>query len=237
VVYGRGKNPSESASLIKNDLNYVAREWNKNTFDLWEEVQAAQSTGGHFYALSCQMTTLRSGAEFVFKHEITSDYHEAEEWKKTAGEIEKHLEKFWNAEGSLEREEGPAEPGVDWNDGRVLGSIPKEQLQRPHILPTLSRVGGQNKPTQVDTATLLALTHGWNGKLGVKEDDTWKPWGERSLASLDRIAGEFQKFQRCMVRDKRQCRSIEIGKTPLLLPSSLVRPHFTHHLVSLLLLV
>lgn len=85
-----------------------------------------------------------------------------------------------------------SQPGVNWDDKRGLNQIPKQQLNRPHILPTLSRVGGQNKPTQVDTATLLGLTHGWNGKFNEKgADDTWKPWGERSLASLDRIAEVF----------------------------------------------
>lgn len=109
TVYGRGKNPSKEASLIKNDLNYVAREWNKNTFDLWEEVQASQDTGGHFYTLSTQYTALKAGAEFVFKHDISSDLQEANYWKKTSQDIERHLEKFWNLSGELGKEGGPEE--------------------------------------------------------------------------------------------------------------------------------
>ena len=138
-----------------------------------------------------QRSALLSGSALARSGQI-NDVASATRWDAVALAIDSHLEKFWNPTGLLGLEGGPAEPGVDWDDDRNLGKIPNNVLGLPHILPTLSRMEGQNKPCQVDTATLLAFIHSWDGRYddgdyGAK----WKPWGDRCLASLERLVQVF----------------------------------------------
>lgn len=181
------KSASSKKLLIRDDLDYLCRAWKDKTFELWEEVAAdAGAGGGHFHVLMTQRRALLEGAKLA-RMEQVKDEEAASKWEKSAKDIEAHLERFWNPKGELELEGGPQEgEPINWNDERKLNSISKEVLHAPHIIPTLKRTGGQPKPVGADNACLLAFTHAWDGDLGVKEDDTWQPWSERCLATLDR---------------------------------------------------
>ncbi|MCO5555750.1 hypothetical protein L7F22_009295 [Adiantum nelumboides] len=192
-----------TSSLIKDDLDYVARAWQENSYELWEEVQAdVKNGGGHFHTLMVQRRALLAGAQFAVRSEI-GDAWSAGRYRTAAKAITKHLETFWNPEGKLEREGGPQyEDGplaIHWNDDRNLGKIPKKLLHKPHVIGTLERVHGQPKPCQVDVAVLLGFTHGWDGDLvGPEqgredgEDESWSPWSDRALVTLDRIVDVFK---------------------------------------------
>ncbi|PWN31058.1 Six-hairpin glycosidase [Jaminaea rosea] len=180
--------------LIRDDLDYICREWQSKTFELWEEVCAdAGAGGGHFHVLMTQRRALLEGAALARRTE-TLDEVAAKRWDEAAAAITNRLEKFWNAQGKLNLEGGPDEgSNIDWHDERHLSSIGDIVLASPHVLPTLNRVSGQHKPTQADCAVLLGFTHGWDGDVGLKADDTWEPWGERCLATLWRNVQVFAK--------------------------------------------
>lgn len=50
-----------SNSVIKNDLEYTAHNWQKPSFDLWEE-----ELGMHFYTLLAQHTALQEGSKLAY---------------------------------------------------------------------------------------------------------------------------------------------------------------------------
>lgn len=182
-------------SIIKNDLDYTARMWESETFELWEESKANQATGGHFHTLMVQRRALLSGANLAMRQEV-KDTWSAGRYRAAAIAIGKHLEQFWNPNGELNREKGPpikdGPTKVDWSDSRNLGKIPQHLLHKAHVNGTLSRVCGPQKPCQVDTAVLLAFTHGWDGNLTTdSQSDQWLPWGDRCLATLDRLVDVF----------------------------------------------
>lgn len=188
-----------SHSLIKDDLDYVARSWQANSYELWEEVLADASKGGHFHMLMVQRRALLAGARFAMRPEI-KDAWSAGRYNTAAMSITEHLEKFWNPKGELDKEGGPEYKdgplAIDWNDARNLSKIPKDLLRRPHVIGTLARIHGQPKPCQVDMAVLLGFTHGWNHDLastGVSnsKDDRWAPWSDRCLLTLDRLVDVF----------------------------------------------
>lgn len=191
---------AHSPTIIKDDLDYVARKWKDSTFELWEEVNADSAEGGHFHMLMVQRRALLAGANFAVRPEI-KDAWSAGRYRAEANAISEHLEKFWNVEGKLGLEGGPDinDPpmAIDWNDARNLGKIPKALLHQPHIVGTLARLNGQQKPCQVDTAVLLGITHGYDGDVTGEasakgpKPDPWLPWGERSLATLDRLVDVF----------------------------------------------
>ncbi|PWN32105.1 Six-hairpin glycosidase [Meira miltonrushii] len=129
-----------SSSLIKDDLDYVARAWQENSYELWEEVSAdVKNGGGHFHTLMVQRRALLAGAQFAVRPEI-GDAWSAGRYRTAAKAITKHLETFWNPEGKLEREGGPQyEDGplaIHWDDDRNLGKIPKKLLHKPHVIGT-----------------------------------------------------------------------------------------------------
>lgn len=178
--------------LIRDDLDYICREWKGKTFELWEEVCAdAGQGGGHFHVLMTQRRALLEGAKLAGRAEC-KDQEQVAKWTGAARDITQRLERFWNPEGKLELEGGPKEgDNIKWDDERHLDAIPKTVLSAPHVVPTLNRVSGQPKPTQADCAVLLAFTHGWDGSVGDKTDDTWEPWSERCLATLNRNIDVF----------------------------------------------
>lgn len=186
------KDRQQEECLLRDDLNYICREWKSKSFELWEEVCAdAGAGGGHFHVLATQRRALLEGVALARRPE-TLDQEAADKWDKAAHEITKRLEKFWNPTGLLELEGGTKEgDNIDWNDERRLSAIPKTVLNAAHVVPTLSRISGQRKPTQADCAVLLGFTHGFDGDLGEKENDTWEPWSDRALASLDRLLNVF----------------------------------------------
>lgn len=176
-------------SVIKDDLEYLVRNWKAPTYELWEEVQADQKAGGHFHTLMVQRRALLAGAKFANRIEV-DDYESAKKYSTAASAISEQIEKFWNPSGQLDLEGGPKDE-VNWNDAKNLSKLSKSLLHRPHVVGTLDRINGQPKPTAVDTAVLLGFSHGWDGVLA-DEGDEWSPWSDRCLVTLDRLVDVFQ---------------------------------------------
>lgn len=177
---------SSKRLLIRDDLDYIARAWQSQTYELWEEVNAdAGAGGGHFHVLMTQRRALLQGARLARLPSVT-DESCATRWEKAAQDITERLEKFWNPEGGLSSQDGDSDE-IQWDDDRNLNKITQSTLDLPHCVPTLNRVNGQPKPIAADTAALLGFTHGWSGQLDAdSEDDTWEPWSPRCLATLNR---------------------------------------------------
>ncbi|KAI9618869.1 hypothetical protein H4Q26_012123 [Puccinia striiformis f. sp. tritici PST-130] len=78
--------------------------------------------------------------------------YDREKYLSTLTKMDERLELFWNPEGLPAREGGTPE-------------IPKNSFvsfsKKPHILPTLDRVDGQPKPSQVDTAVFGYQSYQW----------------------------------------------------------------------------
>ena len=101
-------------SLIKVDLEYVAKFWNFTSFDLWEEVE-----GLHFFNLIVSARSLREGAKIA---RAFSDHGAAKWYVEQAGYIEHLLSKFWNAKkGHLVETLWSKRSGLDC--GILLGSL------------------------------------------------------------------------------------------------------------------
>jgi glucoamylase len=79
--------PTTATSLLKRDLEYIAHHFQEKTSDLWEEKK-----GHHFYTLMVQRAALLEGASIARK---MKDPKAAEFYEKSAGEISKWLETFW----------------------------------------------------------------------------------------------------------------------------------------------
>lgn len=82
------EDPKRAKSLIKRDLEYIAHHFQEKSSDLWEE-----KTGHHFYTLMVQRAALLEGATIArqMKDPKAADFYE-----KTANEISKWLETFWD---------------------------------------------------------------------------------------------------------------------------------------------
>lgn len=81
-----GKFPS--SSLIKRDLEYVATNWKKPSWDVWEEI-----LGDHFYTRMVQRRALLDGARLA---EIQRDSKAAEYYREQGRLVEASLEQFWD---------------------------------------------------------------------------------------------------------------------------------------------
>jgi glucoamylase len=77
-------------SVIKADLEYTARYWRDNGFDLWEEV-----SGLHLFTAAVQLRALREGAELA---QAFSDEGAADFYTKQANDLEGLVKSFWNEE-------------------------------------------------------------------------------------------------------------------------------------------
>lgn len=84
------ESPDKTTSLIKRDLEYIAHHYKEKSFDLWEE-----KPGHHFYNLMVQRAALIEGAALARK---MKDPKAADYYTKTAGEMTKWLENFWEKE-------------------------------------------------------------------------------------------------------------------------------------------
>ncbi|KAI9670683.1 MAG: glycoside hydrolase 15 protein [Alyxoria varia] len=80
---------------MKKDLRYVAENWAKQSFDIWEEVY-----GHHFYNGMVQRRALREGAQFA-RRLGDDEGGVAEGFERIAGEIEDSLEEFWEGNRGL----------------------------------------------------------------------------------------------------------------------------------------
>lgn len=81
-----GKLPTDS--VIKADLEHVANNWQKNNFDLWEEVNAI-----HFFTFMVQRRALLEGATLADK---LGDSGAATWYRSQANAIGARLPSFWN---------------------------------------------------------------------------------------------------------------------------------------------
>lgn len=77
-------------SVIKADLEYIARYWSNDGFDLWEEVN-----GKHFFTAMVQLRALREGAEMA---DAFGDPAAADWYRLQSKSIEKLLQEFWSDE-------------------------------------------------------------------------------------------------------------------------------------------
>lgn len=215
--------------IITRDLDYVLRAWGEPTFDLWEEVNAGgEGEGGHFYTLMVSRKALLDAAEFAKLPQI-GDQEGAKKYAAGAEKISSVLETFWNPQGTVGREGGPKggqglkPDGMMGTDDEVLEGhlheVPEDLLKRPHILPTLNRQHGQPKPLQVDVATLLALNHAGDRakssgiKTGGDGEAIWAPWGERALATLDRLVDVFRRIYKINA-GRKVTEGVAVGRYP-----------------------
>ena len=77
-------------SVIKADLEYIARYWSHSGFDLWEEVQ-----GLHFFTAAVQLRALREGSDIA---QAFNDLRAAEWYERQADQLEGLVKKFWSEE-------------------------------------------------------------------------------------------------------------------------------------------
>jgi glucoamylase len=75
-------------SVIKADLEYVAKYWSRDGFDLWEEVQ-----GLHYFTAAVQLRALREGVDLAIAF---NDLGAASYYEDQAKELEKLTQKFWD---------------------------------------------------------------------------------------------------------------------------------------------
>ncbi|VBB18860.1 hypothetical protein YASMINEVIRUS_1392 [Yasminevirus sp. GU-2018] len=83
----------KTESLIKRDLEYVAYEWHKRCFDLWEEIE-----GLHFYTLMVQQKALIMGAELALR---LGDRYASEFYKSTAKKINDFIRSNFYRDGRI----------------------------------------------------------------------------------------------------------------------------------------
>jgi glucoamylase len=101
-------------SVIKIDLEYVSRYWQRDGFDLWEEVE-----GLHFFTMMVQLRSLQEGADIAAAF---GDDGAAHWYRFQASEMKKRLPDFWDAEKNhLIETLGSARSGLDC--GLLLGSL------------------------------------------------------------------------------------------------------------------
>ncbi|KAL7416618.1 Six-hairpin glycosidase-like protein [Mrakia frigida] len=74
-------------SVLKSDLEYVAHNWNKDSFDLWEEI-----SGPHFFTLLVSHRSLAVGAALADR---LQDQGAAKFYLAQADLIQKKLDSFW----------------------------------------------------------------------------------------------------------------------------------------------
>jgi glucoamylase len=77
-----------ATTLIKRDLEYVAHNWQNQSFDLWEEEK-----GMHFYTLTVQKVALLKGADLANR---MNDGGGATFYAGQAAAIDKYLAQFWD---------------------------------------------------------------------------------------------------------------------------------------------
>ena len=86
-----GKLPT--ASVIKEDLEYVSHFWTQTSYDLWEEVR-----GHHFYTRMLQRKALLSGAELA---RMMNDPKAADFYEEEAALLKPEIERHWDEEKGI----------------------------------------------------------------------------------------------------------------------------------------
>jgi glucoamylase len=97
VFYRDGLNADPSfpylmPTLIKSDLEYVAHNWHRQNFDLWEEAD-----GDHLYTRLVQRRAMLEGAALA---ERLNDKGAGDWYRAQAQNIEAEMDQFWNADGN-----------------------------------------------------------------------------------------------------------------------------------------
>ncbi|KIK68981.1 carbohydrate-binding module family 20 protein [Collybiopsis luxurians FD-317 M1] len=117
--------------IISNDLNYVAQNWNRSTFDLWEEIYSSS-----FFTTSVQHRALRQGvalAQAIDQASVVSEFEAQKafqavvqtsvvtEYETQAAYLLCFLQSYWNPSGYITANSGGGRSGIDSNT--VLASI------------------------------------------------------------------------------------------------------------------
>lgn len=98
--------------IIKLDLDYVTNNWNKTTFDLWEEIDSSS-----FFTTAVQHRALREGSTLATALGQTSSQYD-----KQADNLLCFLQSYWNpTSGYITANTGGGRSGIDSNT--VLTSI------------------------------------------------------------------------------------------------------------------
>jgi glucoamylase len=101
-------------SVVKADLEYVARYWRESGFDLWEEVQ-----GLHFFTAMVQLRALREGAVLA---NAFADFGAARWYAGQAAALEDLVRQFWSQDkGHIVATLDSERSGLDC--GVLLGSL------------------------------------------------------------------------------------------------------------------
>jgi glucoamylase len=88
-------------SVIKSDLEFIAHNWQPDSFDLWEETK-----GSHFFTKMVQRRALKDGAALASK---LGDTGAAKYYEEQATALEALIEQFWD--GSVIRATMPGSAG------------------------------------------------------------------------------------------------------------------------------
>ncbi|KAI9893350.1 MAG: Glucoamylase, intracellular sporulation-specific [Vezdaea aestivalis] len=103
-----------ATSLIKADLEYVAKYWDTTGFDIWEEVD-----GLHFFTAMVQRRALREGADIAARF---GDSGAASWYIQQQNDILNRLKMFWDSyHGRLMASVGTLRSGLDC--ANLLGAI------------------------------------------------------------------------------------------------------------------
>jgi len=92
-----------NSSLVKQDLEYVSKNWRNTSFELWEELK-----GHHFHTRRVQYRALREGAELANR---LGDPKAAQWYWMQAMDMEPEIDRHWNGSkkilvSTLDREDG-----------------------------------------------------------------------------------------------------------------------------------
>ncbi|KAL7422578.1 glycoside hydrolase 15 protein [Cryptotrichosporon argae] len=152
VLYRRGQ--WEARSVIRNDLDEVARGWRWPGFDLWEEAY-----GHHLFTLLACLRALQAGQILAAR---LGDHDTARRYRHEAEAVEADLPHFFDADGGYWRASLPARPGSrdDASGGEPL------TLKRQDEARLADETGSHDKQaplhrdrTGKDCAAALATIH------------------------------------------------------------------------------
>jgi glucoamylase len=148
-------------SIIKADLEYVARYWREPGFDLWEEM-----SGLHFFTALVQFRALREGADLAAAF---GDWGAMKWYGLQADSLQAELlPRFWNAEKGyvVASLDAPERSGLDC--GVLLGAIhgtaigDENAWYAPYsdeiLVTLLELVRDQRKRFPINAASLYPMT-------------------------------------------------------------------------------